>query len=199
VPSAAQLRDELGIADERNACSPDCYLSNPVHDLPPAARAALDRGYVQSGLFVLGGALGRLTGWAVARLGFAASRVWALSPFARGVAIESALGRNLPANFPVIDRFANGVATSIKSIDLAAESYQNASTLTRTVVGYIDKVAAFGGRTWGGAAVRGADITGRALELAVPAGGGTAAQQAALQSAVEYGESIGVSVHVIPF
>jgi hypothetical protein len=40
--------------------------------------------------------------------------VWDLKPLARGVEIEEALGQNLPANFPVIDRFANGVATSIK-------------------------------------------------------------------------------------
>ena len=64
---------------------------------------------------------------------------------------------------------------------------------------YVDSVAGFTGRTWGGVTVRGGDITGRALELAVPAGGGSAAQQAALQSAVQYGQSVGVTVRIIPF
>jgi hypothetical protein len=129
----------------------------------------------------------------------AAGGVWSLNPFARGTAAERALGRNLPGNFPVIDRFADGVATSIKTIDLGATSYQNIATLTRIVTGYIDEVAAFSGRTWAGVTVRGADITGRALELAIPAGSGTAAQQAALQAAVRYGQSLGVNVTIIPF
>lgn len=113
--------------------------------------------------------------------------------------VEQALGTNLPSNFPVIDRFVNGVATSIKSLDLGAKTYQSTAALTRTVRGYIDKVAGFSGRTWGGVTVNGADITGRALELAVPAGGGSAAQHAALQSAVQYGKSVGVTVYIVPF
>jgi RHS repeat-associated protein len=61
-------------APERGALAgdPADYLPNPVHDLPPEARKAMNRGYVQSGLFILGGAVGRVTGWALARLGFAA-------------------------------------------------------------------------------------------------------------------------------
>ncbi|WP_325095504.1 hypothetical protein, partial [Burkholderia contaminans] len=71
--------------------------------------------------------------------------VWNSRPFARGVTIEQNLGQNLPPNMPVIDRFENGIATSIKSLDVNATSYQNTSTLTRTVNGYIDKVAAYNG------------------------------------------------------
>jgi len=59
--------------DERNACE-GCYLPNPVHDLPPAARAAMNTGYLYSAGFILGGgAAGRLAGWALTRLGFAAA------------------------------------------------------------------------------------------------------------------------------
>ena len=157
--------------------------------------AVVTVGYVAGKVInAAGGLVGAVTR-GTARL----SDVWRLTPFARGVAIENALGRNLPGNFPVIDRFSKGVATSIKSLDLGAKSYQNVRTLARTVRGYIDDVAAFNGRSWGGATVRGADISGRALELAVPAGGGTAAQGAVLQSAVEYGRSVGVSVGIVPF
>ncbi|MRR31689.1 hypothetical protein EG834_15470, partial [bacterium] len=60
--------------------------------------------------------------------------VWKMNPFTRGGEIESTLGRspNLAQNFPVIDRYNNGLATSIKSLDLGAKSYQNLTTLTRT-------------------------------------------------------------------
>jgi len=125
--------------------------------------------------------------------------VWSMPPLARGVAVENALGRNLPGNFPVIDRFVDGVATSIKSLDLGAKSYQSVSTLTRTVTGYIDDVARFSGRRWGGANVPGSEIRSRTLELAVPAGGGSATQQAALDGAIRYGRSVGVNVTIIPF
>jgi filamentous hemagglutinin len=73
----------------------------------------------------------------------AESSVWDLSPFARGQSIEQTLGANLPQNFPVIDKFNwdTGVATSIKSIDLTAPSYQNMSTLSNTLNGYVNSVA----------------------------------------------------------
>ncbi|HWO26385.1 MAG TPA: hypothetical protein VNO30_46975, partial [Kofleriaceae bacterium] len=125
--------------------------------------------------------------------------VWGLPPVVRGNQIEKALGRNLPANFPVIDRWANGVATSIKSIDLSAPTFQNAATLSRTVRGYIDKLAAFNGKAWGKFVVDRTEITGRALEIAIPAGVGTVAQQAALSSMVQYGRNVGVHVKIIPF
>jgi hypothetical protein len=126
------------------------------------------------------------------------SGVWKLNPLQRGQQIEQALGLNLPGNFPVIDRFENGLATSIKSLDLNAAAYQSTSTLSRTLSGYVDKVARFQGRTWAGVRIRSQDITGRALDLAVPHSG-SVAQQAIINQAVTYGASRGVTVNVIPF
>jgi hypothetical protein len=105
-------------------------------------RAARDISAVTS-VFVLGGG-----GFGSGRLCHSSSLggVWKLPATQRGLVIENALGKNLPGNFPVIDRFVNGTATSIKSIDLSAKSYQSMTTLNRTVTGYIDKVAAFQGR-----------------------------------------------------
>jgi hypothetical protein len=125
--------------------------------------------------------------------------VWDLHPFQRGVAIERQLGQNLPGNFPVIDRFQNGVATSIKSMDLAAPTYRNAEALTRTGQGYVDAVAGFQGKNWARVNIEASDITGRALELAVPPGA-TEAQQQALQGLVKYGtqNSVTVKIVVIP-
>lgn len=132
------------------------------------------------------------------RLGAAESGVWKLNPLERGRRIEQAFGHNLPGNFPTIDRFENGIATSIKSIDLDAAAYQSRFTLTRTLNGYVDKVADFQGRTWAGVRIRGQDITARALDLAIPHSG-SAAQQAIIGQTVKYGASHGVTVNVITF
>ena len=66
--------------------------------------------------------------------------VWRLGWAARGRAIEEAILGRLPslrsiANFPVIDDFVKGVATSIKSLDLTAATYQNGAALTRKLTG----------------------------------------------------------------
>jgi filamentous hemagglutinin len=131
-------------------------------------------------------------------IGAVESGVWKLNPFQRGQQVEQALGHNLPSNFPVIDRFESGLATSIKSLDLNAAAYQNTSTLNRTLNGYVDTMAGFQGRTWAGVRIRPQDITGRALDLAVPHSG-SAAQQVIINQTVTYGASRGVTVNIIPF
>lgn len=125
--------------------------------------------------------------------------VWSKNPFQRGQAIEKELGQNLPSNFPVIDKFQNGLATSIKSTDLNAASYQNTSTLNRTLTGYIDSVANYNGtgpQGWAGVVINQGQIMSRGLDLAIP-NAGTAAQQQILNQAVQYGTSKGVQVNVI--
>src|SRR5690606_25861974 len=77
---------------------------------------------------------------------------------------------NLPRNFPTVDRFLNGVATSIKSVDLRLASFQNIGHLSRTVQGYVTKLSQFNGRVWAGRAVLEQDITSRQLLLAIPPG-----------------------------
>lgn len=124
--------------------------------------------------------------------------VWKLGPGPRGEAIEQAFGHNLPGNFPVIDRFNNGVATSIKSIDLDGASYLTGNTLGNTLTRYVDKVAGFNGRTWAGRTIRSNEINGRGLEVIVPHSG-TAAQQATLNQIIKYGSTKGVTVNVIPY
>ena len=150
----------------------------------------------KSGSYIVGGlysgvVLGGLTP-------AAENGVWQMNRFVRGGVIEEALGANLPQNFPTIDRFANGVATSIKSVDLGASSYQNASTLTRLINSYVDKLAAFRGRTWAGVTVDGAQITSRQLQVVVP-NAGTAAQQAALAAAAQRAQGMGVQLIVTHF
>jgi len=52
------------------------------------------------------------------------SEAWKLGWAARGIYFSERLGANLPANFETIDSFADGVVTSIKSIDLNAATYR---------------------------------------------------------------------------
>ena len=122
---------------------------------------------------------------------------WDLDPFERGVAIENKLGHNLPQNFPVIDKFENGIATSIKSLDTTGSSYQSAATLNRTLNGYVDSVAGFTGRTWAGVTVDGSAITGRALQLAVPAGRVSTDQWKVINDVIQYGQQRNVTVSVV--
>ncbi|WDZ87372.1 RHS repeat-associated core domain-containing protein [Micromonospora cathayae] len=151
--------------------------------------------------FAIGAGIGALTGGLGSALR-AAGSAWKLNQFARGLAIEAKLGGNLPKNFPTIDKFANGVATSIKSVDLSAKSYQNAGRLTSLGKGYVDKVAGFAQNgasvSHGGTTITGSQVTGRALDIAVPRGVGSAAQQNALNNIVQYGASKGVTVRIIP-
>jgi filamentous hemagglutinin len=122
--------------------------------------------------------------------------VWDAPPLQRGRLIEQQLGHNLPDNFPTIDRFQDGVATSIKSMDLTTPSYANAEKITGMGRGYVDSVADFQGKKWGGVDIKPRDITARGLDLAVPAGA-TAAQQQALQSLITYGAQNGVTVRIV--
>jgi hypothetical protein len=93
----------------------------------------------------------------------------------------------------------NGVATSIKSIDLHAASYQNISMLTSTVQGYVNTLANWQGATWGNVAIQANQITGRELLLAIPPGA-TQAQMAALQQLQQWAATIGVilNISVVP-
>ncbi|UGU18119.1 DUF6443 domain-containing protein [Sinomicrobium kalidii] len=119
-----------------------------------------------------------------------AKSVWGLNRFARGRVIEEMLGanKNWAKNFPGIDKIEDGVATSIKSMDLMGKSYQEGNRVFNTLKGYIDKLDNFGGRTrWGGTVIEeGTDYSSKALELAVQTGKGTDAQWDQINRAVQY-------------
>jgi hypothetical protein len=146
-----------------------------------------------SGFGIINGALNKSS---LIGKGVVNSSVWKLNPFERGQIIEQVIGHNLPNNFPVIDRFINGTATSIKSINLDSITYSNSRTLTRTLTGYVDEVAELQGRTWAGVRVQG--VTGRALDLVVP-NAGNSAQKSVLNQAVIYGESRGITLNIIKY
>jgi RHS repeat-associated protein len=133
-----------------------------------------------------------------------ANSVWKLGNFARGFAVEERLFRAselLATNFPRIDRFVDGVATSIKSVDLTAASYQRGSRLRTVLQTYVDDVAGFNGArgfTRAGAQleIRAAQITSRELLVAIEPGVATLEQRLALREIAQYGSQRGVNVVV---
>jgi hypothetical protein len=162
--------------------------------------SGLQRDYASELLFLgLFRGLGGGRGAGAAGAGLAENSIWnVLPPTARGGAIEQMLGANLPRTFPVIDRFLNGVATSIKSLDLRAVSHLDPTKLERTLMGHVDKVAGFGGGRLAGASVEAGQIAGRALEVAVPNGTMNAAQQAVFTRVTAAAAARGVQVIVVP-
>ncbi|MFZ5868260.1 MAG: hypothetical protein ACOYXY_20420 [Thermodesulfobacteriota bacterium] len=123
-------------------------------------------------------------------------KLWDLANFLRGWAIEDLLGRNLPRTFKGIDRWKDGVATSIKSMDLRLKSYQDPAKILSPGRKYVDQIANFAGASMGDIDIRAEQITERVLRVGVPPGA-TKAQKSALKSLIEYGKQNGVKVEVI--
>jgi hypothetical protein len=120
-------------------------------------------------------------------------RGWA----ARGRYFEERLGRTLHENFPAIDKIPDGIATSIKSIDLKAATYQNAAGLTGRLQKYVNEVSEFVGDSLGNDIVRPSDIKGRALSLAVPRGSMTATQKAVIENVRRWARMLNNPVDII--
>jgi hypothetical protein len=108
---------------------------------------------------------------------------WKLGWAARGRYFEDQLGRTLHPNFPTIDKVPDGIATSIKSIDLNAATYQDDARLTYRLNKYVDDVVEFNGANLANDEVKLSDIEGRALHLAIPKGSMTEAQRRAIEAA----------------
>jgi hypothetical protein len=86
---------------------------------------------------------------------------WTLGWGKRGDYFSEALGANLPRNFPVIEGWENGVATSIKSIDLNAATYQDAARLTYRLNDYVDRLALYEGGKMGSIEIESSAINER--------------------------------------
>jgi hypothetical protein len=113
-----------------------------------------------------------------------ASDAWKLGWAARGQYFDALLrDGSLPPGFRTIDNFTNGIATSIKSIDLNAATYQDFTRLSNRINQYIDELAEYEGGVLSGIPVESSDIVGRALNLVVPKGSMTATQARAIEAA----------------
>ena len=121
---------------------------------------------------------------------------WAQSWSPRGWAAEKLMGKNLHDYFPGIDHFSTtGIATSMKSMGLHLKSYQKPKNINSKVEKYVDEVANFHGNKFAGYVVRSEDITGRALDLAIPHAGNPA-QQEAIKAAIDYATTKGVKLNI---
>jgi hypothetical protein len=128
----------------------------------------------------------------------AGGSLWKLAPLERGFVYESMMnlkGAMKSSNFPKIDAFYKGVATSIKTLDLGAKSYLKNNAVFNKLTGYVDDLAGFNGATWGDDVVRGSDITKRVLEVGIPRGA-SSSQVQQINNAVKYGAEKGVKVNV---
>ncbi len=185
-------------------------------DVPPNANGLAGVALVSGGaaLALVGPALAPATvgalcgdgdctneGQAGARLAQAAQQtqsVWNMRWDQRGVAIEEALGRSpdLVKNFPMIDRFANGTATSIKSIDLLAPTYQNPANIQAKVWYYISTLSKWQGTTWGAKTIAPEEIIAREVLLAIPPGA-TSVQMNVLRQMQQLAPDAGVILNLV--
>jgi hypothetical protein len=128
----------------------------------------------------------------------APSKIWSYGWGKRGQEIHNLFSdKSLPPGFPVIDNFTDGVATSIKSIDLRAATYQDASRLAYRLQKYVNDASDFMGRTWANNEVRLSDIQGRALQLIVPKGSMSATQRDTIEALRTWAKSKNHPVGII--
>ena len=90
---------------------------------------------------------------------------------------------SLPPLFRTIDNFTDGVATSIKSIDLNAATYRDAARLTNRLNKYIGDLADYEGGALSNTQVTLPTISERTLKLIVPKGVMTDIQRATIEAA----------------
>jgi contact-dependent growth inhibition (CDI) system restriction endonuclease-like protein len=129
----------------------------------------------------------------------AAQNPWKMGWAKRGNYLHEQLGANLPRTFKGIDDFVNGAATSIKSIDLNAATYQDYSRLSYTLDRYINKLANYEDYTLGDITVRARDITSKTLSMIIPRGSMTSVQRAAFDAARSRAEKLGIKITITEF
>jgi hypothetical protein len=110
------------------------------------------------------------------------SPIWKLGWGLRGQKFNELFGDpTFPSNYPVIDKIPNGIATSVKSIDLNAASYQKDAILTYRLEDFVARVRGFDGADWGDLSIKKTDIADRAVQLVVPKGSMTDAQRIVIE------------------
>ncbi len=125
--------------------------------------------------------------------------VWDLNPIDRGNAIDEMLGHNTPKNYRVVDDWTDNIATSFKSIDLNAPTYQNPSNLTSNLNRSMNQLADFDGATLGEFRISGGDIEGRVLKVVVPGGSMSDVQRAVFRRAQAHADELGIHLKIIEY
>jgi hypothetical protein len=131
----------------------------------------------------------------------AAAVIWRLKPFIRGGYFD-ALYRDdsLHPLSRTIDNFSSeGVATSIKSLDLNAATYRDLGRLTSRLDKYVNELDKYAGTNWGGDDIESSDINARILLLAVPRNSRGATQRAAIESVRARAKKLGIDLIITDF
>ena len=93
--------------------------------------------------------------------------LWEKGTFKRGQIIDKALGNNLGYNFPVIDKLNGRTITSIKSMDLTADTYQTGRGIYNALVKNIDALDKFTYKSWNRKFIGLNDYDSKELEIAI--------------------------------
>jgi hypothetical protein len=115
----------------------------------------------------------------------------------RGRYFEDRAGRTLHRNFPVIDKIPDGLATSIKSMDFRAATYQRTTPFAYRLRIYVGEVSEFVGGKLGKDVVDPSDIKGRALEVVIPTGTMTPKQREIVEAVRIWAKTLRNPVEII--
>ncbi|WP_080437041.1 filamentous hemagglutinin N-terminal domain-containing protein [Burkholderia ubonensis] len=121
-------------------------------------------------------------------------------PWEDYLATQMPAGSRLPPGFQTFDFYdpATGLATSAKTLDtVTAAKIADPSQVYYSMKTNIDKVANFSDASLGTRTLTAEDISGRQLQVAVPAST-TPAQWQQINRAIQYGQGLGVKVIVTP-
>lgn len=122
--------------------------------------------------------------------------LWEKGAFKRGQIIDKALGNNLGYNFPVVDKLNGRTITSIKSMDLTANTYQTGRGIYNTLVKNIDTLEAFDEQTWRGVVIQAADYDYKQLEVAIPKVAISKDQKDGLEEAIKYAKRRNINIKI---
>jgi RHS repeat-associated protein len=125
------------------------------------------------------------------------SGVWDLGPGPRGETIEKALGHNVPASYPKIDRWdpKTRTGTSIKSINFDDQTYLDPKKLKSRIKTMLKDLDEFNGSKVGGLDTVG-KIAKKDMELVIPHSG-SKGQQEVIKEMIEHAKSLGIELRVI--
>jgi RHS repeat-associated protein len=134
----------------------------------------------------------------VGKIGKVGGSIWKLAKFERGFKYEKILnlkGTFKIHNFPTIDAFADGIATSIKTMDVTAKSYQKGNSVYNKLMSYVNKLVNFKGARWSGIVVEEGQVNKRVLEIGMPQGA-TKSQLEQITKAINDAKSKGIEMNV---
>lgn len=129
--------------------------------------------------------------------------IWNQDNFTRGLVLRERFGANLPALFPTIDTYNDGLVTSITTIDTTSVLYGRRNSLNIKLISEINALSEFKGAetTINGTyyCVSGDEITDRVLMVILPENDRYLDDNELYNSIIEYGDEREVEVQIIRY